>query len=170
MSVKSPRPPRPPRIERVTRIIALGLALAFAVGCHLRPLRTQRPPADSATDGDADKLKDHFGGVTTVNVDGSRPVARVEQLFEGLPGVQVQRTNDGGYSVRIHGAGSWMLNTEPLFVVDDMAIQEGHGRGLAWLNPHDVVRITVLKDAVDTAIYGIRGANGVIIIQTMRRR
>lgn len=101
--------------------------------------------------------------------DGKREVSRVEELLEGRPGVEVLRTADGGYSVRIRGVGSFMSSEEPLWVVDGVPV-DLRGRGLSWLNPADVARIEVLKNATDTAIYGVRGSNGVIVITTKRPR
>jgi len=60
---------------------------------------------------------------------------------------------------------------EPLLVIDDVQIPTGSlGAALTALAPRDVERIDVLKDAASTAIYGTRGANGVIIITTKRNR
>ena len=52
-------------------------------------------------------------------------------------------------------------------MLDGIPLQEGPS-GLAGLNPHDIESITVLKNPTDTAIYGLRGANGVIVIMTKR--
>jgi TonB-dependent SusC/RagA subfamily outer membrane receptor len=49
-----------------------------------------------------------------------------------------------------------------------MPIQVTPGRGVDWLNPADVARIDVLKDAASTAVYGMRGSNGVVLITTKR--
>jgi TonB-dependent SusC/RagA subfamily outer membrane receptor len=96
-------------------------------------------------------------------------VSRVEELIEGrFPGVTVRRTNAGDYSVNIRGVGSFMSSEEPLFVVDGVAMEERGGRGLSWLSPSDVERIEVLRDPVNTSMYGVRGANGVILITTKR--
>jgi TonB-dependent SusC/RagA subfamily outer membrane receptor len=57
-----------------------------------------------------------------------------------------------------------------LYVVDGMPVHVVPGRGLDWLNPADVARIDVLKDAASTSIYGVRGGNGVILITTRRGR
>jgi len=71
----------------------------------------------------------------------------------------------GGIVVRIGGPKSFYANEDPLFVVDGVPITGTNGT-LSWLNPHDVESITVLKDPSTTAIYGVRGANGVVIIKT----
>jgi TonB-dependent SusC/RagA subfamily outer membrane receptor len=88
-------------------------------------------------------------------------------LMDRFPGVEVRRTANGGVSIRIRGPASFYGNTEPLLVVDGTPIVQGSS-GFSWLNPHDIATITVLKNPTDTAIYGLRGANGVIVITTMR--
>jgi len=83
-----------------------------------------------------------------------------------VAGVTVTRTADGGISVRIRGQSSFYGNTEPLFVIDGLPIQPGPGGSLLGINPHDIASIEVLKDAASMAFYGVRGANGVILIKT----
>lgn len=107
------------------------------------------------------------GAQTSANVDHERrPIARVEEMLEGMSGVRVLRSPNGGIRVRIRGATSIHGSNEPLYVVDGMPIEVSSGQGLSWLNPADIASIEVLKDASATAIYGSRGANGVVIINT----
>ena len=97
-------------------------------------------------------------------------VARVEELFVGrFPGVQVTRLAGGGLSVRIRGASTVVGSGEPLYVVDGMPVVVG-AEGLLGLNPGDIARIEVLKDAGQIAEYGAQGANGVVRITTKRAR
>lgn len=97
-------------------------------------------------------------------------VARPEELFAGrFPGVQVFQV-PGGIAVRIRGTTSVTGSNEPLYVIDEMIIEPGPGGALVGINPADIERIEVLKDAGSTAIYGSRGANGVILIRTKRGR
>jgi TonB-dependent starch-binding outer membrane protein SusC len=113
--------------------------------------------------------RDVTGSVASVNPDsdGQRPVTRVEDLLRGrVAGVQVLDT-PGGLAVRIRGTSSIMGGNDPLFVVDGMPLAPGPG-GTTGLNPSDVESIEVLKDASATAIYGTRGANGVVLITTKR--
>ena len=65
------------------------------------------------------------------------------------------------------GVGSFYGNDDPLIVIDEVPQQPG-SHGVAFLNPHDIERIDVLKNPADTGIYGMRGANGVIKIRTKR--
>ena len=96
---------------------------------------------------------------------------QVEELIAGrIAGVQVLPTADGGFSVRIRGTGTFVGNPEPLYVVDGQPVSVSQGRGVDWLNPADIARIDVLKDAASTALYGVRGGNGVILITTKRGR
>ena len=83
-----------------------------------------------------------------------------------ISGVIVTPAPGGGIMVRIGGPKSFFSNEDPLFVVDGVPIEAGRNGTLGWLNPHDVDSITVLKDPSTTAIYGVRGANGVIVIKT----
>jgi len=85
-----------------------------------------------------------------------------------FPGVDVRRTADGGIAVRIRGATSIRGSNEPLYVVDGIPIQPGPNGSLTGINPHDIATIQVLKDPAETAMYGMRGANGVIVITTKR--
>ena len=88
------------------------------------------------------------------------------QLLQGrLPGVTVTPTADGGIRVRMGGPTSFYGDQNPLFVVDGVAI-EGNRSTLNWLNPHDIETVQALKDPSQTAVYGVRGANGVIVIKT----
>lgn len=91
-----------------------------------------------------------------------------EQLIQGrVPGVNVtQRSGDPSSSsvVTIRGVGTVRTGSSPLYVVDGVALS-GNGD---FINPKDIESIDVLKDASATAIYGSRGANGVVIITTKK--
>ncbi|GHU60216.1 hypothetical protein FACS189411_17580 [Bacteroidia bacterium] len=81
-------------------------------------------------------------------------------------GVYVGRSGgpDGGTSVRIRGVATINNSTDPLYVVDGIRV----GGNIDYLNPNDVTNIEILKDASATAIYGSEGANGVIMITTLK--
>jgi TonB-dependent SusC/RagA subfamily outer membrane receptor len=83
-----------------------------------------------------------------------------------VAGVVVTSMPGGGISVRMSGPRSFRMSQEPLYVVDDVVVQPGPEGNLSWLNPEDVATIEVLKYDSDTAIYGLRGGNGVIRIKT----
>ena len=89
-----------------------------------------------------------------------------KQLAARVPGVIVTRTPDGGIAIRLRGATSIMGSNAPLYIVDGMAVEPGPNGSLQGINPHDIASIEVLKDAAATTMYGVRGANGVIVIKT----
>jgi TonB-dependent SusC/RagA subfamily outer membrane receptor len=97
------------------------------------------------------------------------PGQSIEQLLTGrFPGVEVMRTANGGISVRIRGTTSFLSNNEPLYVLDGIPMEPGSSGSLTWINPYDIASIEVLKNPSETALYGMRGANGVIVIKTKR--
>ena len=108
-------------------------------------------------------------GVTAEDVERS-PNVPIEQLLAGkVAGVIVTRTEDGGIAVRIRGgSSSFSGNNAPLYILDGVAIEAGPNGGLMGINPYDIASIKVLKDAADLTMYGVRGANGVIVIKTKR--
>jgi TonB-dependent SusC/RagA subfamily outer membrane receptor len=104
--------------------------------------------------------------VTSEDFDHA-PSLTIEQTLQArVPGVMITRTADGSIAVRIRGATSINGNTEPLYVIDGQPIQAGPGGSLQGINPHDIASIEVVKDAAGLAFYGVRGANGVILIKT----
>ena len=166
-----------------TPLWVLGLSLAAAC-THATHATPREPPdrrmavaaeLDSVAVGYGSQLRrDVTGAVGSVVAtrDGGPRVARVEELLSGrVPGVDVLRLPNGEYSVRVRGAAMGLSGGEPLFVVDGMPLPFGASaqRLLAGINPGDVARIDVLKDAGSTAIFGARGVNGVIVITTRRR-
>ncbi len=111
----------------------------------------------------------------SVSVIGSkeiedRPVTSVTQALEGnAPGVQVNSTTGSPGSaptIRIRGFGSFNGTQAPVYVVDGVPFDGT----IADLNPADIESMSVLKDAASCALYGVRGANGVILINTKRAK
>ncbi|MGB3541521.1 TonB-dependent receptor plug domain-containing protein [Rubrivirga sp.] len=97
-----------------------------------------------------------------------RSLARIEDMLRGqIAGVQV-REEGGSLVIRIRGNETFSntSNSDPLFIIDGLAIPLGTSGALDGLNPNDVESIRVLKNASDTAMYGSRGANGVVVITT----
>ncbi len=98
------------------------------------------------------------------------PDQPVEQLLASrFTGVVTSRTSSGGLSVRIRGIGSFFSSNEPLYVIDDVPLNLGDGATLRAINVRDIASIEVIKDPAGLALYGVRGANGVIVIRTKRR-
>jgi TonB-dependent starch-binding outer membrane protein SusC len=132
--------------------LPFGLLVCLGSGCVHRsqPSPPTAPPSSTVT---ADEI-------------ARRPGQPIEQVLMGrFPGVMVTRTADGGVSVRIRGTTSIHGSNEPLYVIDGVEIQPGPGGSLTAINPHDIASIQVLKDPAETALYGLRGANGVLIIK-----
>ena len=110
----------------------------------------------------------HVSNTATDSQWTGQSVGRAEELLAGrFPGVEVYRA-PGGIAIRIRGASSVYGSSEPLYVVDGMPIEPGPGGALVGINPADIEKIEVLKDAGSTAQWGVRGANGVILIKTKR--
>ncbi|GEC72511.1 TonB-linked outer membrane protein, SusC/RagA family [Flavobacterium flevense] len=131
------------------------------------------------------KRKDLTGSVVSLKADDLDKVQTVS--FEGAlaakaSGVQVVSSEGGpgaGFKIRVRGGSSINASNDPLYVIDGFAIDgtaQGTGLGigntstspLSAIDPSNIESIEVLKDASATAIYGSRGANGVIIITTKK--
>jgi TonB-dependent SusC/RagA subfamily outer membrane receptor len=93
-----------------------------------------------------------------------------DMLDGRFAGVEVRRLANGGMSVRIRGQHSIKGNGEPLYVIDGIPQHSVANGVLDDIDPRDVQSIEVLKDGSSTAVYGARGANGVILITTKRPR
>ena len=94
---------------------------------------------------------------------------RIQEILRRVPGVQVFNRPDGSFSIQIRGARTFTGSNEPLFVINGVIVQDiGTFSAADAINPADVERIDVLKDASSLAMYGSRGANGVIVITTKR--
>ena len=133
------------------------------------------------------KRKDVTGAVTSINNDvlKDRPIANIEMALQGqAPGLSVSSTGGqpgAATKMNIRGISSVSGSSQPLIVIDGFPLSEvstsGGGNlegfssqmsGFSYINPDDIASIEVLKDASATAIYGNRGANGVIMITTKK--
>ena len=124
------------------------------------------------------KKEDLTGAADLITADdfNKGSVLSPEQLISGkLAGVSVTSGSGApgdGQAIRIRGLGSLSLTNSPLIVVDGVPLNDGGVGGsrnaLNSINPADIESMTVLKDASATAIYGSRGANGVILISTFK--
>jgi len=122
--------------------------------------------AGAQTEAEATPVPPPPASATVTSDATTDPPARsLEQLLMGrVAGVTVSRAPGGGISVQIRGPSSFYLTSQPLYVINGVPVEPGPGGTLSWINPMDIESITVLKDASSTAIYGTRGANGVIVI------
>ena len=126
------------------------------------------------------RKSDLTGSVGSVRSDQlmERPVPSLNQGLSGrIAGVQVNNNSGrpgGRTTVRVRGFSSINSSNNPLYVVDGVMLPQGNqnqfSSAIDYLNPNDIATVEVLKDASSTAIYGARGANGVILITTKKGR
>ena len=110
------------------------------------------------------------GAISTINTKEliQSPVANISNSLVGrMPGLFATQSggepgNDGS-KIRIRGVGTFSGNTDPLTLVDGIQVDNYNN-----IDPNEIESVTILKDASSTAVYGIRGANGVLIITTKR--
>ncbi|MDA3823491.1 MAG: TonB-dependent receptor, partial [Bacteroidales bacterium] len=113
------------------------------------------------------KKSDKTGAVASINADelnGGVLTDPIQAMQGKIAGVSISKKGgdpNAGFSVKIRGSSGFDSNTNPLYVVDGVP-----GVDPTTVAPEDIASFNVLKDASSTAIYGARGANGVIIIQT----
>ncbi len=136
-----------------------------------------------------------YGTMKKRDLSGAMSQIKSEDLMKGasidaahamqgkVAGVMVQQSDGapgGGMSIVIRGTNSFTTSSQPLYIVDGIPFDPGttpsnnstdsqqSTNALSFINPHDIENIEILKDASATAIYGSRGANGVVIITTKR--
>lgn len=128
------------------------------------------------------RKRDLTGSVSSIKSEDIQrsPVTSLDQAIQGkAAGVQVSQASSapgGRVLIRVRGGNSLSSSNEPLYVVDGFPVSAGGSAGgngtaqnpLATLNTADISSIEILKDASATAIYGARGANGVVLITTKR--
>ncbi|MCZ2471473.1 TonB-dependent receptor [Aquirufa ecclesiirivi] len=124
------------------------------------------------------KKSDLTGSVSSIKTDQlmERPATSLNQALSGrMAGVQVSTNSGrpgGRTTVRVRGFSSINSSNNPLYVVDGVMLPQGNmnqfSSAIDYLNPNDIVSVEVLKDASSTAIYGARGANGVILVTTKK--
>ena len=150
------------------RVLVLALALPFAACAS----NTKTVPANA---GEVDvgygtiERDNATGAVSSVDRGdlGGAYYSRVEEMIAArVPGVDVRANRDGSYTIAVRGAHSVNSGVDPLVVIDGVPVRDVGVLGS--INPRDVRRIDVLRDAASTSIYGTRGANGVILIRTKR--
>ncbi|HET8655809.1 MAG TPA: TonB-dependent receptor plug domain-containing protein [Longimicrobiaceae bacterium] len=157
------------RASRPRALLSAGLVVLGAVSCQ--PVRSSPAPKEEVNVGygtqERGKVTGAVQSLTAEDLHNQR-YARVEEMLEGrIAGLQVIRTPGGGLALRLRGVASIVGATEPLLVVDGVPVLDA-GMALLSLNPDDIARVDVLKDAGSAAIYGSRGGDGVILITTKR--
>jgi TonB-dependent SusC/RagA subfamily outer membrane receptor len=157
----TPRPFLPGRLRVRTALAAAPIA-ALLAGCGPSGPRTEPEPAPQTAAS---------RGVTSGDIAKDPNRAIEKELMARSPGVIVSRSPEGNLLIRIRGGSQSVYgNTAPLYIVDGVPYNTGSDGGLAGLNPYDIQSIKVLKDAADITMYGVRGANGVIVIKTKQYR
>jgi TonB-dependent SusC/RagA subfamily outer membrane receptor len=148
--------------------LALGACQSYQPASAAGPERA----VDSVAVGYGSQARrDVTGAVSTVSgeVAQRNSPTNIADMIDGrFPGVEVRRLASGGMSVRIRGVHTFKGDAEPLFIVDGIPQHPRSAGSLSDIDPRDVQSIEVLKDAGSTAVYGARGANGVILITTKR--
>ena len=147
-------------------IITLSLALLLAGGCSSLKQASVEPYDDEAVEigyGKVPKSK-LTNSVSKVNIkeDEVSSYSTIYDYLRGrVAGLYVGPSSVGGTpEMRIRGTNSINMSNQPLIIVDGVEMTN-----ISWINPRDVRNVEVLKDA-GSSIYGVRGANGVIIITT----
>lgn len=134
--------------------VALVLAAGLVSACsHSAPPENAPAPKNTVN-------------AKTIANSGDEPIEQI--LANRVSGVRLGRNSDGVLTVQIRGATSFSSAAPPLYVVDGVEIAPGPSGALAGINPNDIEKIEVLKDPAETAMYGSRGANGVIVIKTKK--
>ncbi len=114
------------------------------------------------------RKSDFTGSISSIKSDEllSSTPTMAQSLAGKVAGVEVRQTTGApgaGMSIRVRGVNSLSAGTEPLYVIDGYPASED-----VYINPNDIASIDVLKDAASAAIYGSRGASGVVLITTKR--
>lgn len=162
-----------------------GILIFSSIGYRTREMPVEgRTSLNAALEPDAESLEETiviaYGTATKSSFTGSasmidaqtiesRVSTNVTSALAGtMPGVQVISSSgdpaSGESTIRIRGIGSMSASSSPLYIVDGMPFDGS----ISDINPNDVESMSVLKDAAASAIYGARGANGVVLITTKR--
>ncbi len=131
---------------------ALLAGLLFTAGCSGSGEATSKRPEPNTISGE----------------DAARtPTVRLADLIvQRVPGITVTESGGGRIKVRVRGITSFTANNQPLFVVDGMPVDPEPDGSLPGVVLTEIEWIKVYKDPVDTSRWGMRGANGVIVVKT----
>lgn len=161
-----------PRLVRdALRQLPMAVIVLFPLSCATSPSPENNPDIDPEGFGllmgsiAEARIVEHPNTVRPDDIEG--PARTFSEMLSRIPGVWVTDQREDGIRVRIRGISSMVGGQEPLFVLDGMIVQF-QGRDLDGVDTRSIESITVLKDAGETAFYGSRGANGVIVIRTKK--
>lgn len=133
-------------LARIANMLACVPILAVTSGCYHRSSAGDEPSPAARVKVGNDQWSDN------------------DRRVRSFPGIDIVRTRNGGFSIRILSGlatGGW-----PLYVIDDTPTTVDPGRGIDWFKPEDIVKIKVLKDPAETAVYGPSGVHGVVLVNT----
>jgi TonB-dependent SusC/RagA subfamily outer membrane receptor len=149
---------RPP-LPALARSCAVALIIGAAACAHPKSDQQSAPTASaSARERQAN-----------AEMAQSPTLSPEQYLASRSAGVVIGHASDGTLTVRIRsGSSSTYGNNAPLYIVDGVPFQPSAEGGLTGINPYDIASIKALKDAADITMYGVRGANGVIVIKTKK--
>jgi len=150
------------RISQSARLLGTIALVSVGANCSSHP----KAPEPVVVDPHVSSRSD----ATIVPGKEGRTYASMAEYIQGhAPGVMVIRGGEGGFALRIRGMSSPNGINDPLIVIDGVASGLPGTKALEGLNPNDVLKIEVLKDAASTAMYGLRGGSGVILVTTRKQ-
>src|SRR5262245_57472396 len=133
------------------------LVFLWLPACSHRSSAPPSPPAESRPPGT----------VLTADDIRANPGQSLEQLLMArVPGLTAVHAPDGRTILTLRGTTTLLGDAEPLFVVNGIALAPNASGNLNAIDLHDIETVQVIRDAAATAVYGVRGANGVITIRT----
>jgi TonB-dependent SusC/RagA subfamily outer membrane receptor len=143
--------------------ILLALVLFSCQSLNHRNSRMPRENTQEINDGYSKQGSANYTGAADVVNNNNNENLTLDVYLRRLSGISV---NGQGASatVTVRGINSFAASTEPLFILNGMALNGGFGTAYNAINPNEIKSVTVLKDASSTGLYGSRGANGVIVI------
>ena len=147
-------------MKKITLLLMTALIAASCGSSRLYVANGEDPNEEEVNLGyQMVKKKDSTASTSTVKINRGSGYTNIYEYLQGrVAGVEVN-----GTTIRIRGERSINSSNDPLLIVDGMAVSD-----ISGISPEEVQSVDVLKDAASTAIYGSRGANGVILITTRK--
>ena len=132
--------------------LILVICSLFVIACSSSNVAS----SDTGKDVDNDEVK-------TANLQN----LTLADYLRRIPGLQVQGSGQN-VSVTVRGSTSVSADNSPLYVIDRNMVGNDYSQVAAMIDPNDIASVNVLKDAASTSSYGLRGANGVVVIKTKK--
>ena len=143
----------------------------LSLGLALSACKSTKPTANNSGEESVDvaygtqKRKNVTSSVSDVKTDN--PNITLADYLRRIPGLNVRGAGNTA-TVTIRGVSSFTGSQEPLFVLDGTPIGQSFSDVSSFINVNDIEKVTVLKDASASSIYGTRGTNGVVLIKSKR--